>query len=516
MLLTITFFTCFIGALQAEELNHSNSSQEPILFFQPGDEPVWLDNLTKRVEESERRLAELESLSSPGIRQTGYAESAITNETSELLSRIATLEENWSNQKAAEIKKKLDAKKKSTFKLGGRIHYDYWGFAQSSAGTNAFEHPSGPLAGTDPEDRWAFRRIRLEFSGDLQESMFWRLQVDFADPETPAVKDVFIGFKELPYNQSVRIGHQKRPIGLDAWNSSRFNIFIERPLVVEAMNEDARRLGMSVYGQSDDESFNWQYGLFQLENSPTDGTNVGDAMQYSINARVSGSPWYDETSGGRGYFHWGVAFMAANPDGDDTAATTSRNMGRFRTRISNRSTTRWLDTGRIAGAEWYEILAFETILNVGAFQFGGEFQHTWMQRDNVTAGTGPDLNFQGFYVQGSYFLTGEHIPLKRSVGSINRIKPFENFFLVSKKDGSRGRGWGAWQVAGRFGVLDISDNDVRGGVGRLATAGLNWYWTPYSRMQFNLNYADISDHAPVLGYTGGSSLTAGLRFAADF
>ena len=175
-----------------------------------------------------------------------------------------------------------------------------------------------------------------------------------------------------------------------------------------------------------------------------------------------------------------------------------------------------MNTNRIAGTEWFETVGFETMLNIGSLQLGGEFQHTWLQRDNTTPGTGPDLNFQGYYGQVSYFLTGEHIPIKRTVGSIGRIKPFENFFLVEKCCGGTGRGWGAWQVAARYGMVDLSDNDIRGGVGRLATAGVNWYWTPYSRVQANLLYGDISDHAPVLGLTGGHSLTLGIRFAANF
>lgn len=512
------------GELRAEEAGNSSAvptpSAEPEWLMKPGSEPVWFNDLVLRLGDAERRLAEFESISASGNQQVGYFEPSANTETAQLLERIADLEKKWKTHESAIIGKTLGSKKKTTFKVGGRVHYDHWSFVNTSNGINSFEHPpSTPAAaidGTDPEARWGFRRVRLEFSGDIQETMFWRLQVDFADPETPALKDAFIGFKELPRNQTLRIGHQKRPIGLDAWNSSRFNIFTERPLVVEALNEDARRLGVTVYGHADDESFNWQYGIFQLENSPADGENIGDAMQYSLNARVSGTPWYDETSGGRGYFHWGTAFMAANPDGDSTAATTSANQGRFRTRMSNRSSSRWLDTGRIAGAEWYETLAFETMLNVGAFQMSGEYMQTWLQRDSVTAGTGPDLSFQGYYVQASYFLTGEHIPVKRSVGSINRIKPFENFFLVDKCCGERGRGWGAWQVAGRFGMLDISDNDIRGGVGRLATGAVNWYWTPYSRMQFNLLYGDISDHAAVAGFTGGNSLTAGIRFGADF
>ncbi|MCA8989133.1 MAG: ATPase [Planctomycetaceae bacterium] len=509
----------------AQSLDNIHTMDDADFLFNNRSQQHWASELQERLDAADQRLTALESKQAERsrIQQVDYlldelpaAEAPLEDPNAELIERLETLEKNWEKQAASEAKKKADAAKKTTFEVGGRIHLDYWNFAESSPGIDNFEHPAGPLVGTDPEDRWAFRRIRMEFSGDIQQTMFWRMQVDFAETEDPAIKDVYIGFKELPGNQSLIIGHQKRPIGLDHWNSSRFNIFLERPLVVEAINEDARRLGVMMHGNNDSESFNWQYGVATLENPSDDGNYTGDASQYSLHFRLSGTPWYDETSDGRGYLHLAVAGMFANPDGDANAMVTDSNEGRFRTRMAQRSSTRWLDTGRIAGADWYEVLALEAMLNIGSVQFCSEYMNVWLQRDGTTPGTGPDVQFNGFYTQVSYFLTGEHIPIKRNSGQIDRIKPFENFFLVDRCDGGVGRGWGAWQVAGRYDYLDLTDNDVKGGVGNMATCGLNWYWTPYSRMQFNLIYCDIQDHAVVNGFTGGNSLTAGVRFGADF
>jgi len=435
----------------------------------------------------------------------------------ELLDRIETLESNWDQQKADAAAKKKDQLKKTTFDLGGRIHYDYWGFPESSEGIGYFENPDpGPSFGVDPANRWAFRRVRLEFQGDIVQNMAWRLQIDFAETDEPAMKDVYIRFNELPNNQSFLVGQSKRPIGLDAWNSSRFNVFLERPVVVEAFNQDARRTGLAMWGYNDDTSVNWQYGIYQIENSAKDGQTIGDAMQNSLNARISGTPWYDHSSGGRGYLHLGLAFMASNYDGDANPGDPNSNAARYRTRMENRSTTRWMDTERIAGADWSEIVGLETMLSLGALHITSEMQSNWVQRDQAIAGSGPDVHFLGYYVQAAYFLTGEHIPVNRKVGSIARVKPFEDFFLVDRCDGGFGRGWGAWQVAARYSMLDLTDNDIQGGVGRNTTLAVNWWWNAYSRLQFNLIYSDLQDHEPVDGFTGGTALTAGLRFAADF
>ncbi len=127
-------------------------------------------------------------------------------------------------------------------------------------------NPADPAFGADPEDRFAFRRVRLETGGDILETMLWRIQIDFNNPQTPEFKDVYPGFQNLPNNQVLLIGDQKRPLGLDHLNSSRYNVFLERPLVVEVFNEDARRPGVCMYGYTDDEMFHWRYGAYYLEN----------------------------------------------------------------------------------------------------------------------------------------------------------------------------------------------------------------------------------------------------------
>lgn len=434
--------------------------------------------------------------------------------------RLGVLEEGWKELdaawdkfNAAEKKKKADAAKKPTFNIGGRVHADYWDFVNNSTGIGYFEHPDmmEDNYGTPPEDRALFRRIRLEMKGDILETMLWRVQVDFNNPSTPEIKDVYLGFKELPFNQQLLIGTQKRPLGLDHLNSSRFNVFLERPFVVEAFNEDARRPGVAMYGFTEDESLHWRYGAYLLENVSTDGRYIGQSGQWSFNGRLSGSPWYDETSGGRGYFHWAVSGMYGRPDGDADGSDTNSNEARFRTRPSARTDERWLNTGRIAGAEDFEIIGIESIFNVGPFQAVGEYQSNWVQRD-----AGETVHLHGGYFYLSYFLTGEHIPYERKSGTIGRVKPFENFFLVDNCCGGVSTGWGAWNVALRYDYLDLTSHDIQGGVGEAWTTALNWWWTPYSRVMFNASYGDITQHEPINGFDSGNYFFIGTRFAVDF
>lgn len=493
-----------------------------------------LERLLERLEAAENRIQELEQTKPtkakanipppapalpPYLKEVGGG----LDESEELLinnfrndagdpvleSRLSSLEEDWKKFSESEKDKKAkDAAKATTMKVFGRIQLDGWNFSGDTPGIASFNNPANP---TDPENAIGFRRLRIGVSGDIKDNMIYKFEYDFADPADPAFKDVYIGFEDLPVFQTLLIGNQKRPLGMDTLNSSRYNTFLERPLVVEAFNEDARRLGICAYGVSEDETWNWRYGIFNLENVSNDGSYVGDAGQMSVNGRLAGTPWYDETSDGRGYLHLGIADMWAQPDGDSTG--TNSNGARFRTRPEARTgSVRWLDTGGIAGADWFNTLGLEAMLNVGSFSLVSEYQVTKVGR----GAQGSDLTFDGAYVQAAYFLTGEYQPIDRKSGTIERIKPLENFFLVNTCDGETGGGWGAWQVAARYSYLNLSDANIRGGDERNWTLAMVWWWNSHSRMQFNYIHAEIDDRGPINGYTGGKSDIFGVRFSTDF
>jgi phosphate-selective porin OprO/OprP len=457
--------------------------------------------LQEVVARQEARLQQLEVHRLPPIDGGANYYNVATN--AEVESRLAELESIVHSDKGAEHEGV-----KPSLKINGRIHLDWWDFMHDSPGVGFFEHPVG---GADPESRFAFRRIRLNFRGDISEAMMYRFDLEFSDPSTPGYRDAWIGFRELPFLQTVLVGNQKRPIGLDHWNSSNDNVFLERPMVIEAFNEDARRLGITSYGVSENEDYTWQYGVYNLANTAETGEYLGDSLQLSANARLTGNPWYDESSGGRGYFHWGVSGMAARPDGNPLPGDSNGNEARFRTRAEARSDQRWLNTGPIGGATDYQILGLETIVNVGALQAVAEYQHNWTQRQAAA-----DLAFSGGYVQLAYTLTGEHIPYDRAKSSIGTLQPFENFFLVNRCSGERGGGWGAWQVAARYSYLDLTDENVLGGIGSNLTLALNWYWSANSKLQINYVTGSIDDHAPVGGFTAGNYSILGTRFMMFF
>ena len=393
----------------------------------------------------------------------------------------------------------------STMKVSGRIHIDYWGFPNNDPGIDLLEDNGG----AGPQTRLGFRRMRFGVAGKLSSNMLYKIEMEFAGGIASEFRDAYFGWSDLPVLQKVLIGNQKRPYGLDHLNSSRYNVFLERPWVIESFNQDARRLGIQSYGVSDDEAWNWRYGVFNQQLIQALGNHINDDLQLEIAGRIANTFWYDEVSGGRGYGHWAVSHSYASPDGSNTFGT---NEARFRHRPEARTLERWLNTGRIADASFYNLHGVEGVLNFGALQLVGEGQYVQMNRT-----VGSDLHFWGWYGYASYFLTGEHMPWKRSSGTLDRIKPFENFFLVDTLCNGSGGGWGAWQLAARYSYADFVSNDINGGIGESVTLGLNWYWTANARMQFNYIHGRVKNANEDLGLAvGGKYDILGARFMVDF
>jgi phosphate-selective porin OprO/OprP len=142
--------------------------------------------------------------------------------------------------------------------------------------------------------------------------------------------------------------------------------------------------------------------------------------------------------------------------------------------------------------------------------------------------------FSGWYVQGSWVLTGESRVYNAATASFGAPKPAKNFSI---KDGT----WGAFEVAARYSNLDLNShtgatdnvvnrntytyyNTVRGGEQKIVTIGLNWYPNPVVRMSLQYQYIDVSrlqTPATVLttgmptlpALNGGQKLsTIGMRF----
>ncbi|MBW3560424.1 MAG: porin, partial [Proteobacteria bacterium] len=111
-----------------------------------------------------------------------------------------------------------------------------------------------------------------------------------------------------------------------------------------------------------------------------------------------------------------------------------------------------------------------------------------------------DPRFDGWYLQGSWVLTGEPRKYNAANGAFDAPSPKRAF-------DPRAGGWGAFELAARYSDLDLnfaegvlgtapSQDAVRGGEQRIWALGLNWYLNPAIRFMFQGQHVEISRLSP--------------------
>ena len=126
-----------------------------------------------------------------------------------------------------------------------------------------------------------------------------------------------------------------------------------------------------------------------------------------------------------------------------------------------------------------------------------------------------EADFCGCYFMATWLLTGENRTYNRASGRVDRVRPFENFFLVRGDDDSLHRGMGAWELVYRYSFVDLNDTDASINGGQLTehTIGLNWYLNPNMKIQANYLIVDRNVKSPAIS---GQMEGFGLRFHYDF
>ena len=494
---------CAASPLLAQELNSYPISFTKVQESEASDED---QSLAEQLEEMRTRLEELEydlkeKIEAQKSDTTGDNLEALTERIGQVESSVENNLESIANIDGQIPGFVVSGHKRPRMKLFGRIHLDWWAFPTADDGIDILETE-------DPRDRVAFRRLRLGVTGDLNDNVFYTYVGEFAGGNNVEYRDAFIGFRNSPIFNTIIVGNHKRPYGLDHLNDSNFNIFAERPFVVEAFNQDSRRLGISSNGFNESRTLNWRYGLFHQALTQDDIGFVSDHYQPEIAGRLAATPWYDESSGGRGYFHCAISGSFGWPDG---STATDENAAQYATLAESQHLVPWLDTGPILGADTNNLFGLEAVFNVGSFQLSGEYLTVGVNR---LAAIGENLRFDGGYVQAAYVLTGEHMPWNRETGTLSRLTPFENFFAVRDRDDKVKRGLGAWQVAVRYSFADLTDQDIIGGQADSFTVATNWHWNAHARMQFSYIVGEI-DRPPATD-VGGDYSAVGVRFAVDF
>ncbi|MGD2074678.1 MAG: OprO/OprP family phosphate-selective porin [Gammaproteobacteria bacterium] len=339
----------------------------------------------------------------------------------------------------AEIKVSSDDGKFETT-LGGRVQVDGAWYSEDNVDL-------------DGENGTEFRRARLFVKGTMYDVWDFKGQYDFAGNEAE-IKDAYIRYTGFPFK--VTVGQFKQPFGLEELTSSKYITFMERALPTEAF-ATSRRIGLGTNYAA--EHWTLAASLYGRE----EGDDTDGDQGYGVGARMTWAPWNEK---GR-VLHLGAAGAWEDPNDNDV---------RFRARPESHKTgTRLVDTADIPEPDTFTRYGLEAATVLGPFSLQGEYMGIAAQSDAVS-----DPDFDGWYVYGSWFLTGESRQYKK--GAFSRVTP--------KSTVGKSGGIGAWELAVRYSSIDLDDADTQGGEEDNITVGINWYATKYVRFMANYVMAD--------------------------
>lgn len=352
------------------------------------------------------------------------------------------------------------------FKIGGSIMTDVGAINADNELQRAFP---------GLEDSYVdFRKLNLDIEGFFFDAIEFRFDIDFAGIRD--IKDNWIRFKNLPILNRMRFGHLKEPSSLDELTSIQNLTFMEQSLPTQALTP-GRNLGFRYNNDFLKNRMSLALGGFWATSSFSEfgefSDRINESNGFNFSARVTGLPRYTED--GKDLIHLGVSYSYMFREMGNKE-TNARFTARPEIRITN---DRLIDTGDLL-IDGANRIGAELAMVHGPLSLQGEYQHVMVYEAQ-------NLNFWGYYLYGSYFLTGENRRYNRSNGTFTRIEPKKNFRPFKG-------GWGAWELGVRCSYLNLNSKSINGGEETNFTVGLNWYLHPKIRFMFNYISANVEYH----------------------
>ena len=324
---------------------------------------------------------------------------------------------------------------------------------------------SGDLLEMDPDAD--MRRTRVYTQGNTYFLSPMDYKVEFGvDAGKFFFSEGYVRWNAVPGLKTLQLGQFKAPMSMEMMTSSGATTFMERGLPVLAFAPGSR-FGIQSGGAFINRRMTLVAGLY----ANVADLDVGDATDSALGpmARFTWAPLHGETNGVNRVLHFGAS----------ASYTESREDSfRYRARPESALAPYLVDTEEMSGKDGV-LSGFELAAGRGPLLLQGEFLHS-----HLTFRDSENENFYGVYGLASWLLTGESRFYSSGKGIFGRLLPDEPFSWEKRQ-------WGAWELATRFSMVDLSDKAIRGGRLRDVTVGANWYWTRDIRMMFNYVYSDL-------------------------
>ena len=386
-------------------------------------------------------------------------------------------------------------------------------------GGKYFQHDKLPVSvvNRDLNEGFNFRRARIGLDGKLFRDFDYSFIYEFggSGQEDPGrLYEASITYTYLkPFR--FKVGAFEPNVGLAAAASTSQMPLMERPAPAEVARlvaaGDSRVAFVTsandVLGAGDTGlATRWMVLGGYTANTIASGSSAAAATlqpfdeQSAVIARATLAPF----SSTDWQAHLGVNYQRVIHPNDAGAAATPRYAAQLRDRPELRlDGTRLVDTGAI-DSRHTTVYGVEGAFQTGPVMIEGEYFHYKIDRRITTAVVPPDPRFTGWYVMGSWVLTGEARIYNPIEARFDAPKLNYNF---NPEAGT----WGAFELAARYSDLNLNYREgapattpaaaigaVRGGEQNIYTVGLNWYLNPSMRIMLDYQHVKIDR----LGATG--------------
>jgi phosphate-selective porin OprO/OprP len=322
-----------------------------------------------------------------------------------------------------------------TARWGVELITDWTGFNQNAS--------SVAMHGVQA-DRFEVRSARVQLAGQIWDDrrLTYRVAAQYRgfdiDPDRNwDVTDLSATWLVNDAGTRINVGQIRETFSYETLSSTSSMPQSERVIGLFAASRNIGISGTHVFGK--DRDWTVSAGIYR-DSFGFSGSGTG------ATARLTHLLWHDP--GGGRYLHLGVGWRK-RPDDDGVI--------RYRGRPGSNVASDFVDTGEFP-ANGANHIGFEGLWSNGGMSVQGEYVLA-----RVSAPERGNPLFQGFYVVGSWVLSGEHRPYDRSAGLARRLMP-------------TGR-WGAPELMARYSAVDLDSAGVRGGSFDRLEVGANWWAT---------------------------------------
>jgi len=401
--------------------------------------------------------------------------------------RLATLEQT--NADASWI---YDFNRATIRTADNRFQLAFRGRFQFDSGLFFQDHDLSPevTVGRDLRNGANFRRAQIGVEGRVYRDFNYEFVFDFGSSGTERSGQIYllrVAYTGIPFF-TINAGAIQPKFTLDDSTSSAEITFLERASIINALldpfgGSDSRRGLELIYQRSD----LFKGGDNLLISTAFTGERIANVKTDDEGSQLTGRIAYRFHSDERSNYQIGFdgARILNKPNGLLSFGD------RPETRVDGTQLVGFgfpgLQTAVQAKTGW--LYGAEAAMNYGPLYLSGEYYRYRLDRTDPSL---KDPEFGGWYLQASYFLTGEarpYLPASAAWGSPAVVSPF------ALDSGS----WGSWELKARYSNNDfnaligdpLAANSVFGGEQNIITLGANWYLNRNLRWMFDYLIVDV-------------------------